>query len=170
MRNIFLVGFMGSGKSTVGKILSEKTGLAFVDIDEEIEKKEGKKIKEIFKEKGEKYFRELEKKEIETFLKKRGFVVSTGGGLGANPGNMKRMKESGIVVWLDVSLDEVLRRCKNDTDRPLLKQPFEDLKKLYENRKKIYSLADIHIKAENKKPEDIAEEILGKINGNLHRD
>ncbi|NPA54111.1 MAG: shikimate kinase [Aquificae bacterium] len=170
MKNIFLVGFMGSGKSTVGKILSEKTGLKFIDIDEEIEKKQGKKIKDIFKEKGEKFFRNLEKEEIKNLAQKEGFIVSTGGGLGANPENMKIMKKNGIVVWIDVSLDEILRRCGNDMERPLLNQPYESLKNLYEERKKVYSQAHIHIQGENKVPEKIAEEILEKINGNFHRD
>lgn len=169
MKNIFLVGFMGSGKSTVGKILSEKTGLKFVDIDSEIEKKEGKTIKEIFEEKGEKYFRDLEKEEIRKYSKKKGFVVSTGGGLGADSENMDIMRKNGVVIWLDVSLKEVLRRCGKDMNRPLLKQPVENLRKLFEERKHVYSMADIHVKAEGKEPEKIAEEILEKINGDIHR-
>jgi shikimate kinase len=170
MKNIFLVGFMGSGKSTVGKILAEKTGMAFVDIDEEIQKKEGMKIKEIFEKKGEKYFRDLEKEEIKRFSRKRNLVVSTGGGLGADPENMKIMKENGIVVWLDTPLEEVLKRCGDDNNRPLLKQPIDRLRKLFQERKNIYSLAHIHIKTENKVPKLIAEEIMEKINGDFHRD
>ncbi len=169
MVNIFLVGFMGSGKSTVGEILSKKTGLKFVDIDSEIEKKEKMSIKDIFEKKGEHYFRELEKKEIEEFSQKDGFVVSTGGGLGANPENMEKMKKHGVVVWLQVSLDEVLRRCGNDKNRPLLNQPLENLKKLFEDRQKVYSLADIKINTESKEPEKLAEEILEMLNENLHR-
>lgn len=161
---------MGSGKSTVGKILAENTDKKFVDIDELIEKKEKMQIKDIFRLKGEKYFRELEKKEIEAFLNKEGFVVSTGGGLGANIENMKKMKSSGVVVWLNVSLDEVLRRCGNDQNRPILQKPYEELKDLYEERKKVYSKADIHINTEGKSPEEIATEIQEKIYGNIHRD
>ncbi len=163
MKNIYLVGFMGSGKSTVGKILSEKLNLKFVDVDSEIEKKEKKKISEIFKEKGERYFRELEKKEIEELTKKNGIVVSTGGGLGANPENMKKMKETGTVIWLDVPLEEILKRCENDENRPLLNQPIESLKKLYEERKKVYSMADVHIDTKNKTPEEIAKDILKRL-------
>ena len=170
MKNIFLVGFMGSGKSTVGKILSKKTGLKFVDIDSEIEKKEGKTIKEIFEERGESYFRNLEKEKIKKFSKKRGFIVSTGGGLGADKENMNLMKKNGVVIWLDLSLEEVLRRCGNDKNRPLLRQPLENLKRLFEERKNVYSMADIHIKTEGKEPEKIAEEILEQINGDIHRD
>ncbi len=168
-KNIFLVGFMGSGKSTVGKILSKKTGMNFVDIDELIEKKEKMHIKDIFSKKGEAYFRDCEKREIEEFLGKKGFVVSTGGGLGANIENMKKMKKAGVVVWLDVSLDEVLKRCKIDNKRPLLQKPYEELKEMYNQRKKVYSMADIHINTEGKSPEDIAFEILERINGDIHR-
>ncbi|GAB6072554.1 shikimate kinase [Venenivibrio stagnispumantis] len=163
MKNIFLIGFMGSGKSTIGRLLAEKLNMKFIDIDKEIEKKEGKSIKDIFKEKGESYFRELERKEIELFSEKSGYVVSTGGGLGANKDNMEKMKKNGIVIWLDVSLEEVLKRCGNDKNRPLLQLPFEELKKLYEERKKIYSLADIHINVNSKTPQEILKEIYENL-------
>ncbi len=154
---------MGSGKSTVGHILAKKLNMRFIDVDEEIEKKEGMKISEIFKEKGEPYFRELEKKEINELTKKEGLVVSTGGGLGADIENMKKMKETGTVVWLDVPLKIILKRCENDQNRPLLQQSIENLKKLYEDRKKVYSMANIHINVENQTPEEIVSEILKRL-------
>jgi len=160
--NIFLIGFMGSGKSTVGKLLAEKLNLKFIDIDEEIEKQENKKIPQIFKENGEMYFRNLEKEKIKEFQNKKGYVVSTGGGLGADKENMEFMKKNGIVIWLDVSLDEVLNRCKNDPNRPLLNKPLDDLKKLYEKRKNVYSMAHTHIKTDEKNPKEITEEIIEK--------
>ena len=163
MENIYLVGFMGSGKSTVGHILAEKLDMEFIDVDTEIEKKENKKISEIFKEKGEPYFRELEKKEIDLITRKKGIVVSTGGGLGADIENMKKMKETGTVIWLDVPIDIILKRCEKDINRPLLQQPFKDLKKLFEDRKKVYSMSDIHIKIENQTPEEIVQEILKRL-------
>jgi len=163
LENIYLVGFMGSGKSTVGHILAEKLDMEFIDVDTEIEKKENKKISEIFKEKGEPYFRELEKKEIDLITKKKGVVVSTGGGLGADIENMKKMKETGTVIWLDVPINIILKRCEKDINRPLLQQPFEDLKKLFEDRKKVYSMSDIHIKIENQTPEEIVQEILKRL-------
>ena len=163
MGNLYLVGFMGSGKSTVGKIIAYKTGYKFVDIDKLIEERENKTIPQIFKEYGESYFRQLEKHIIQEFTEKSGYIVSTGGGLGADIENMKKMKKSGTVVWLDVSLDEILKRTEKDsTERPLLKNPREKIEKLYKDRKKVYSMADIHIKAENKSPEEIAQEILDK--------
>ncbi|ACD66168.1 MAG TPA: shikimate kinase [Sulfurihydrogenibium sp.] len=163
MKNIYLVGFMGSGKSTVGKILAEKLNMKFVDIDKLIEEKEGMKIKDIFEQKGESYFRELERKQIEAIVNQEGLVVSTGGGLGANLNNMNLMKKNGDVVWLDVSLNTVLDRLKNDQDRPLLKQPIEKIKQLFEERKNVYRLANIRINADKKTPSQIVEEILTKI-------
>ncbi len=162
-KNIFLVGFMGSGKSTVGKILAQKLNKRFLDIDTLIEEKEGKSIRDIFKTKGEKYFRKKEKEEIEHIVQKKGFIVSTGGGLGADIENMEKMKRNGTVIWLDVSLEEILKRCGNDKNRPLLNQPIENIKKLFEKRKDVYSKADIRIIAENKTPEEIAEEILERL-------
>jgi shikimate kinase len=163
MKNIYLIGFMGSGKSTVGKILAEKLNMNFADIDKLIEEKEEMKIKDIFEQKGENYFRELERKQIEAIVNQEGLVVSTGGGLGANLDNMNLMKKNGDVVWLDVSLNTVLDRIKNDHDRPLLKQPTEKIKQLFEERKNIYRLANIRINADKKTPSQIVEEILTKI-------
>ncbi|WP_457640956.1 shikimate kinase [Persephonella sp.] len=163
MKNIYLVGFMGSGKSTIGKLLAKETGYRFVDIDKEIEKNEDMSIKEIFSSKGEKYFRDLEKKMIKNFVEKKGFIVSTGGGLGADKENMELMKKKGVVIWLDVSLDTVLKRCGEDENRPLLKKSRNDLEKLFEKRKQIYASADIHIDVNNKTPDQIVKEILRKI-------
>ena len=164
--NIYLVGFMGSGKSTVGKILAERLGMQFIDLDEEIEKQEGMKIKDIFKEKGEKYFRELERKKLEEIIQKDGLVVSTGGGLGANFENMEKMKKTGKVTWLDVSLDTVFKRCGKDENRPLLNMPYEKLEKLFNERKDVYKLSDIHINVENKTPQQIVEEIIENLRWN----
>ncbi len=164
MENIYLVGFMGSGKSTVGRILAKKLDRKFVDIDTEIEKEQNKKIKDIFADKGEAYFRQLEKEKIEEFTKKKGCIVSTGGGLGADKNNMELMKKTGKVVWLDVDLEEILKRCSNDKNRPLLNQPIEDLKKLYNQRKEVYSLAHIHINTSNQLPEQIAEKVISELN------
>ena len=163
MKNIYLVGFMGSGKSTVGRILAERLNMEFVDVDKLIEENEGMKIKDIFDQKGENFFRELERKQIEEITKKEGLVVSTGGGLGANLDNMSLMKSTGDVVWLDVSLSIILDRIKDDQSRPLLKQSLEKLMQLFEERKKIYRIANIRINADKKTPNQIVEEILTKI-------
>ncbi|MEZ0323798.1 MAG: shikimate kinase [Hydrogenothermaceae bacterium] len=163
MNNIYLVGFMGSGKSTVGKLISQKLGYKFVDIDKEVEKQEDITIKEIFERFGEQYFRNVEKEKLKEFIDKSGYVVSTGGGLGADKEMMDLMKSSGIVIWIDASLDKILKRCQNDTDRPLLKLPYEKIKDLYEKRREVYKLANIYIHTDDKSPLQIFEEIQRKL-------
>ncbi|WP_456401362.1 shikimate kinase [Persephonella sp.] len=165
-KNIYLVGFMGSGKSTVGKIIAKKIDFKFVDVDEEIQNMEKMPVSQIFKDKGEDYFRELEKKMIDIFIKKDKYVVSTGGGLGANYENMKKMKSNGVVIWLDVPFETAVERVSGDKNRPLLNLNFDDLKKLYIERKNVYSLADLKIETDGKSPEDVADEIL-KVLGEL---
>ncbi|MEO2152955.1 MAG: shikimate kinase [Aquificota bacterium] len=148
-KKVFLVGFMGSGKTTIGRLLAKKLKVPFVDIDEEIEIREGLKIPEIFVLKGENYFRKLELEVLkEITLSLPSFVMATGGGLGANPRAMEFMKKHGTVVWLDIDFDTFLRRTSKDPNRPLLKRGEEELKKLFEERKKVYSLADIRVKSQ----------------------
>lgn len=165
MKNIYLVGFMGSGKSTIGRILASHLNMKFVDIDIEVEKSQGLKIREIFEKFGEQYFRELERKKLVEYIGKTGYVVSTGGGLGADKHMMELMKQDGKVIWIDASLETILKRCKDDTERPLLKLPSEELSKLFENRKEVYSLADAKISSDNTPPENLVKEILLRLSG-----
>lgn len=163
MKNIYLVGFMGSGKSTIGKMLAEKLNMRFVDIDKEVEKSQSLQIKDIFAKFGEKYFRDLEKSKLKEYIGKTGYVVSTGGGLGADRQMMELMKQNGKVVWINASLDTILERCKNDTDRPLLKLPFDDLSNLFEKRKEVYSLADIVINSDDSQPMQVVQNIVCEL-------
>lgn len=163
-KNIYLIGFMGSGKSTVGKVLAEELNYEFVDTDEEIEKETGMKIKDIFKEYGEEYFRDLERKKILELSKKRNLVISTGGGLPAKEENLNVMKNSGIVIWLKIDFDTFLNRVGNDENRPLLKEDINKLKERFNNRKKYYSQADIVvINDDTKTVDETVREILEKI-------
>ncbi len=159
---------MGSGKSTVGKVLAEELGYRFVDTDEEIEKETGKKIKDIFKEYGEEYFRNLERKKILELSKKKNLVISTGGGLPANKENLSIMKNSGVVIWLKIDFDTFLNRVGNDENRPLLKEDINKLKERFNKRKKYYSQADIVVINDNTKTvdetvKDILENIKEKL-------
>ncbi len=147
-KRIFLIGFMGSGKTTVGKLLAEKLGWKFVDIDELIERKEGMNIRDIFKYKGEPYFRKLEKETLEEVLnKEENVIVATGGGLGADPEALELMKENGFVIWLDVDFEEFKRRCSKDGNRPLLRLGEEELKDLFDKRNLVYRQAHLRIEA-----------------------
>ena len=157
--SIFLVGFMCSGKSTVGKMLAENLGYDFVDLDQLIEEREGKSIEEIFLDHGEEYFRRLELLTLEELLEREKVVVSTGGGLGANQDAMNKMKSSGLVIWLRIDLETFLKRCANSEGRPLLKRGLDYVKKLMEEREETYRMAHLTLEG-GKKPEEIVKEIL----------
>ncbi|MCS7170707.1 MAG: shikimate kinase [Aquificaceae bacterium] len=159
---VFLVGFMCSGKSTLGRLLSERLGWKFVDTDEEIEKLEGASIPEIFEKKGEDYFRRLELEVLSRLVKEKNLVISTGGGLGANPLAMDAMKGSGLVVWLNLDFQSFLKRCGNDPSRPLLKRDIEELLKLFKDRAKVYQRAHLALDA-TLKPEVLVEKLLENI-------
>jgi len=159
---IYLIGFMGSGKSTVGKALAKELGYKFIDTDEEIERETGLKISEIFKKYGEKYFRELEKKKIKEISRMDNVVVATGGGLPVKEENIKIMKDTGKVVWLRIDFDTFLSRTAGDENRPLLKEGLDELKKRFQTREDYYSKADIVIDG-TKAVDDIVKEIKEKI-------
>lgn len=128
---IFLVGLPGSGKTTLAKQVSERSGFRFIDLDKEIEKTEGRKIEEIFSKEGEPYFRKVEQAELRKFfLVNEGFVMATGGGAPCFGTSMEEMKKVGVVIFLDVSAKEISARIQKQTiNRPLLKnQTQESLK------------------------------------------
>ncbi len=152
---------MCSGKSTLGRLLARKLGWEFLDVDEEIERRESLSIPEIFEVKGEPYFRKLELEVLRELSGKDHVVVSTGGGLGANPEAMSLMKERGLVVWLDVPYEEFLRRCGEDPHRPLLRRGEEELRKLLAERREVYSRA--HLRLSPDEPEKLAERVIKNL-------
>ena len=146
MKNIVLCGFMGSGKSTIGKALAEALNLEFIDTDTLIEEIEGMTISQIFEKFGEKHFRMLETKLIQKLCKEEGRVIALGGGLAANTDNHKFLKESGKIVFLNCEIEETLRRISGDKTRPLTTLGKEDIIKRYNERLPIYkSIADITV-------------------------
>ena len=153
---------MGVGKSSIGKILAKNLNYNFVDIDKLIEKKEGTTINLIFKNKGEKYFRKIENDISLIELKKANSVISLGGGAFLNNTIRKTTKKFSISFWLDVSIDELIKRLKKSNKRPLLfkKNISETVKKIYFERKKIYNEANYRIKCNSLKAEDIAKKVL----------
>ncbi|MFN3813720.1 MAG: shikimate kinase [Aquificaceae bacterium] len=161
-KRVFLVGFMGSGKTTVGEYLSQKLGWDFYDVDRMVEGYEGMTIEEIFDKKGEEYFRRREVEVLREVVKKEEVVVSTGGGLGANEEAIKFMKEMGLVVWLSIPFEEFLRRCKSKEERPLLRKPLEKLKDLYNRRSMIYSQAHMYVDA-TRDPDYVSHEIINGL-------
>ena len=149
---------MGVGKSTVGKKLAEKLKLKFVDIDKIIEKKEKSTIKEIFKKKGENYFRKTEKQITIDELKKNNSVIALGGGAFLNKLVRKEIKDSAVSFWLDLDPKSLLLRLKNVEKRPLLNKENleESINRIYSERKKIYNESNFRIKCNS---ENIGETI-----------
>jgi shikimate kinase len=170
MKNIVLVGLMGAGKTTVGKILSEKLKREFIDTDEMIVKSEKKSINEIFAQNGEKYFRELEKNIVLKVSQMVDKIISVGGGALENSENVSNLKHNGILFYLKADVDTLEKRLKNATDRPLLKNTMlkEKLTELLNKREKNYLLSQEIINTSNSKSTDIiSEEIIeyyGKYN------
>ncbi|MGB7291226.1 MAG: shikimate kinase [Thermodesulfobacteriota bacterium] len=166
-KNIYLLGFMGAGKTSVGKILAEKLQLEFCDLDELIEAECGKTISGIFSEDGEAFFRDLESKKLRSVSQISGQIVATGGGIVLRQSNWKIMEDGGVTVYLKASTDVLWNRIKNDTSRPLLRveKPFEKVRELLSMRIHLYEKADIVIETENKSPETVADYIIGQLNG-----
>ncbi len=122
MSRIFLLGFMGCGKSTLGKKLAPMLQLEFLDLDAEIEKKESLKIRQIFEQKGEHYFREIEKKMLDKFFAGDNFLLAVGGGTPCFFDNIEKMNQSGITVYIQLPAITLVQRIENSkTERPLLK-------------------------------------------------
>ncbi|MFH1492509.1 MAG: shikimate kinase [Candidatus Omnitrophota bacterium] len=145
MNNIYLTGFMGTGKSSTGREIARRLKWVFWDLDELIEKQEKKSIPDIFQEKGEPYFRELENKFLREISLKSKHVVSCGGGIVINPENIKLMKETGVMVCFSAKPEVILARTRKFSHRPLLNvpNPEEKIGSLLAERQKFYGQADI---------------------------
>jgi len=161
-KNLTLTGMMGVGKSTIGKNLAKKLKYDFFDIDDLIETKEGASINLIFKNKSESYFRKLENEITLEVLKKKNSVISLGGGAFLNKLIRTSAKDKSVSFWLDVEIDELIKRLNKTKKRPLLykKNISSTVKKIYLNREKIYSKADYRIKCRSLKISEIVNKIL----------
>ena len=161
-KNLTLTGMMGVGKSTVGKILAKKLQYTFIDIDKLIEKKEGLSINSIFENKGENYFRKVESKITLSELKTDNSVISLGGGAFLNDAIRNNAKKFSISFWLDVPVEELIKRLIKNKQRPLLfTQNINDtIKKIYFDRKKIYNKAAYRINCKSLRSEEIVYKIL----------
>lgn len=165
MKNIVLTGFMGTGKSAVGRILSKELTYAFIDSDCEIEKEQKMSITEIFKNYGEAKFRDIESDIIKRLSEMEGVVISTGGGVVLRESNIENLRKKGVIVCLTASAETILKRVKQSNDRPLLQvdNPLQRIKELLTSREQCYRNADITISTEGKSSKEIASEILEKL-------
>lgn len=162
MKNVFLTGFMGTGKSSVGKILAERLGCQFIDLDALIVAEAGISIKEIFAAQGESYFRALEADMVRRLVSEKGAVISTGGGVVIDPENRRWMREHGVVVNLTATAHAIRERLAADNERPLLQNDnsLEKIVSMLAEREPFYRDADIRIDTTGKGVEDIVLQIL----------
>jgi len=161
-KNLTLTGMMGVGKTTIGKRLAKKLNYAFVDVDKIIEKQEGESISSIFKNKGEDYFRKIEKQLTIIELKKNNSVISLGGGAFLNSSIRQYSKKNSISFWLDVPIEILIKRLKKSKNRPIIgkEKTNDSIKKIYFVRKKFYTKADYRIKCKTLTLKQIIEKIL----------
>ncbi len=165
--NIALIGFMGVGKTAVGKVLAEKLGRSFVELDSLIEQKAGKSIPDIFQQDGETAFRELEIEVTKEVSKDRNLVIACGGGVVLNKINIDRLRQQSRIVYLTASLGVILKRVSGDGDeRPLLKAANRalNIRELLRFRKPFYErAADITIDTSKLDIDSVAEQIIEKL-------
>lgn len=161
LKNVALVGFMGTGKSTVGHLLASTLNLRFVDTDALIEQRAGKKIAEIFADQGEAHFRALERQIVEEMESMEGFVISTGGGLVVNPANMESLKKHALVVCLWASPEAIFARIGHQSHRPLLRteDPLGRIRDLLNQREPFYRQADVLLNCEQRSPREVAQHV-----------
>ena len=164
MSNVILIGYMGCGKTTVGKNLARICDLTFIDTDEQIEVQQGRTISEIFATDSEAGFRDMETKYLEELLasKEDGLVLSTGGGMAIRPQNQVLLKQIGTVVYLQAKPETIYERVKGDTKRPLLQceDPLNKIKEMLVNREPSYLAAADHVlQVDDFKQSEIADKI-----------
>ncbi len=159
---IVLCGFMGCGKTTVGKIIAKRTTLDFIDMDSYIEQKEGCTVKEIFDRHGESYFRDLEHLACIELAEKKNCVISSGGGSVIYERNVRALEKSAKIIFLSVPLEDIKYRLRNDTKRPLLQRPDKDeaMAELYHKRLPFYYAAARFVIRPGKTPAATAEKII----------
>ena len=162
IQNIALIGFMGTGKSSVGQIVAAQLHFTFLDTDHVIEARTGNTISEIFAQQGEPAFRALEKKIVAELVTRKKTVISTGGGLPANPDNLASLKTHCLVVCLWASPEKIWERVRSQTHRPLLQEPdpLAKIRALLAEREPCYRQADVLLNTEARALKDVALQVI----------
>ncbi|MFT5107844.1 MAG: shikimate kinase [Verrucomicrobiales bacterium] len=161
-QNIVLIGFMGTGKTTIGKIASERLGLAFVDTDDLIVEREGQPIPQIFERVGEAGFRKIETDVLRGLAGEGGKIIATGGGIITQPENIRLLQELGFVVWLAATVETIFERVSMNRDRPLLytEDPLQTITDLLAEREAQYEAAsDLRVETDNFHADEITHGI-----------
>lgn len=162
MKNIVLVGFMATGKTSVARELAKRLNREYVSIDSLVEEQEKRAIKEIFAQSGEKYFRDVESKIIGQISDREGLIIDAGGGAVIEEENIKNLKRNGVLICLRASPEAILARTKHATQRPLLNvpEPAKIVHELLKIRESYYAKADYSIDTSNLSVNDVVEEII----------
>ncbi|MFH1624995.1 MAG: shikimate kinase [Pseudomonadota bacterium] len=168
-KNIVLVGFMGTGKTEVGKTLARDFSREFIDTDDVIEKKLGCTVPEIFEKYGEGYFRDKEREVVKELSMLHGLVIATGGGVVINPENIHDLKSNGVVICLTATPEAIFSRIRGDNYRPLISTPgkLEKIKELLESRKAFYARADAVIDTTDRGVLEVVSEIKGILSASI---
>ncbi len=161
---VVLVGFMGSGKTSVGRLLARRLGYGFEDMDRRIEERAGRTIAEIFRDDGEEAFREREREEALALSRLRDRVVAAGGGAFTRPETRALLQEGALTVWLRCDLDRILARVPADGSRPLAGNR-DIMRALLAEREPSYRMADVAVDASSGTPREVADRIVGLIEG-----
>jgi shikimate kinase len=164
--NLTLIGFMGTGKSSIGRHLSTHLHFRFVDTDEMIESRAGRSIAEIFAQAGEEVFRGIERQIVLELAKARKSVISTGGGIAANAENLASLKSHSLVVCLWASPEVIWERVHNQTHRPLLQgpDPMARIRELLAKRESFYKQADVLVNTEMRSIKEVSQQVLHQFN------
>ncbi len=160
--NIVLLGFMGTGKTVIGKLLAAKLKMRYIDIDEEIEKEEKSTISRIFSRLGEEHFRSLEKKKVAEISQGDNQVISSGGGVVLNPENIKNLERDGVLFCLEAAPEVIFERTRRYTHRPLLETagPQKAIEALLRKRSGYYQKIKNHIDTSDLNPEEVAQKVI----------
>jgi shikimate kinase len=159
--NIALVGFMGTGKSTVGQLVAASLHFRFADTDAMIEGMAGKKISEIFAQEGEARFRELEREVVKRLATLEKTVIATGGGLIVDPANFESLRRHALIVCLWATAETIVKRVGHQTHRPLLRveDPLERVRALLQERAPFYRRADVLLSSDFRRPKEVASHV-----------
>lgn len=165
MRNIILIGFMGAGKSSVGRLLARRLGRRFVDLDCLIEQAAGLSIPEIFARYGEAGFRAREKAAVARAARLHNAVIATGGGVVLDPDNIRMLQRSGVLVWLTAKPETILERTSRNAGRPLLRcdDPGSRIRQLLTEREPLYQVADYTVDTNLATPQQVVEQIMAQL-------